>query len=251
MTLFRVESLTKRFGGLIAVNDLSFQITEKEIVGLIGPNGAGKTTVFNLISGILNPDHGRLYINGQDITGVKPYLRSLMGIGRTFQIVRPFDGMTLLENVMVPLLARNRDPRQAERTAMEVLKQAGLSSLAQANPQNITFAQRKKLEIARALAAKPRFLLLDEVLAGLNPVEVGESLPFIRRIRDSGVTVFMIEHVMAALMTVSERVLVMDEGKLIASGTPDEVTANPRVVEAYLGEEEASSAAGWKDLGLL
>jgi ABC-type branched-subunit amino acid transport system ATPase component len=244
MTLFRADGLTKRFGGLVAVNNLTFQIQEKEIVGLIGPNGAGKTTVFNLISGILSPDHGHLLMDGKDITGLKVHTRSLMGIGRTFQIVRPFDGMTVLENVMVPLLARDRDPQKAEKKALTVLKQSGLAALAQASPQSITVAQRKRLEIARALATQPRFLMLDEVLAGLNPVEVAESLPLIRQIRDSGVTIFMIEHVMAALMSVSGRVLVMDEGNLVASGTPDEVVANPRVIEAYLGEEEAKSAAG-------
>ncbi|MCX5908158.1 MAG: ABC transporter ATP-binding protein, partial [Deltaproteobacteria bacterium] len=227
-----------------AVNDLSFEIKEREIVGLIGPNGAGKTTVFNLISGIFFPSQGRIYMAGKEITQVKPHLRSLMGIGRTFQIVRPFDGMTILENVMVPILARDRDPHKAEKSALEVLQKTGILHLAQASPQNITFAQRKRLEIARALATKPRLLLLDEVLAGLNPVEVEESLPLIRQIRESGVTVFMIEHVMAALMSVSGRVLVMDEGKLIAAGTPAEVTANRRVIEAYLGEEEEASAAG-------
>ena len=244
MTLFRVDSLTKHFGGLVAVNNLSFQIQEKEIVGLIGPNGAGKTTVFNLISGILSPDHGHIFMDGKDITELRVHTRSLMGLGRTFQIVRPFDGMTVLENVMVPLLARDRDPHKAERKAFTVLKQAGLAALAQANPQSITVAQRKRLEIARALATQPRLLMLDEVLAGLNPVEVAESLPLIRQIRDSGVTIFMIEHVMAALMSVSERVLVMDEGNLIATGTPDEIVANSRVIEAYLGEEEAKSATG-------
>lgn len=244
MALFRVEDLTKHFGGLTAVNKVNFEIQEREIVGLIGPNGAGKTTVFNLISGIFSPDHGHIYMNDQDIIPLPSHTRSLLGIGRTFQIVRPFDGMTILENVMVPVLARDRDAVKAKKTAMEVLKQAGLVSLAEASPQNITFAQRKKLEIARALAANPRLLLLDEVLAGLNPVEVAESLPLIRQIRESGITVFMIEHVMAALMSVSERVLVMDEGELIASGTPDEVTANRRVIEAYLGEEEASVATG-------
>lgn len=243
-TLFRADGLTKNFGGLTAVDKLDFQIQEKEIVGLIGPNGAGKTTVFNLISGILFPDEGRIFIEEKEITRLKSHTRSLMGIGRTFQIVRPFDGMTVLENVMVPVLARNRDTRKAESVAMDVLRDTGLLHLAHADPQNIPVAQRKRLEIARALATGPRLLLLDEVLAGLNPVEVEESLPLIRQIRDKGITVFMIEHVMAALMSVSERVFVMDEGKLIASGTPKEVTGNPRVIEAYLGEEEAPSATG-------
>jgi len=243
-TLFRTEGLTKNFGGLTAVDKLNFQIREKEIVGLIGPNGAGKTTVFNLISGMFYPDEGRIFMEEKEITRIKPHARSLMGIGRTFQIVRPFDGMSVLENVMVPVLSRNRDTRRAERLATDVLQDTGLLHLAHADPKSITVAQRKRLEIARALATAPRLLLLDEVLAGLNPVEVEEALPLIRQIRDKGITVFMIEHVMAALMSVSERVLVMDEGKLVASGTPKEVTENPRVIEAYLGEEEAPGATG-------
>ncbi len=243
MAFFRVEGLVKNFGGLSAVHEVSFQIREGEIVGLIGPNGAGKTTLFNLISGIHSLNQGRIYMDEREVTHLKPYVRSRMGIGRTFQIVRPFDGMTILENVMVPILARNKDSRQAEESALEVLRETRLLSLADASPQNITFAQRKRLEVARALATRPKLLLLDEVLAGLNPVEVEESLPLIRQIRGRGVTIFMIEHVMAALMSVSERVLVMDEGKLIATGTPAEVTANRRVIEAYLGEEEDPSAS--------
>jgi branched-chain amino acid transport system ATP-binding protein len=243
MAFFRVEGLVKNFGGLSAVHEVSFQIRQGEIVGLIGPNGAGKTTLFNLISGIHSLNQGHIYMDEKEITHLKPHVRSRMGIGRTFQIVRPFDGMTILENVMVPILARDKDPRKAEESAFEVLRETGLLSLADASPQNITFAQRKRLEVARALATRPKLLLLDEVLAGLNPVEVEESLPLIRQIRDRGVTIFMIEHVMAALMSVSERVLVMDEGKLIATGTPAEVTANRRVIEAYLGEEEDPSAA--------
>lgn len=238
MTFLQVEELTKHFGGLTAVKDVNFQIQEGEIVGLIGPNGAGKTTVFNLISGLYAPDRGRIHLAGQDITHLKPHLKSLLGIGRTFQIVRPFDGMTVLENVMVAILARDRKHRNPANAAMEVLEKVGLSALAQSKPQSITFAQRKRLEIGRAMGTKPRLLLLDEVLAGLNPMEVEESLPLIGEIRGSGVTVFMIEHVMAALMSVSERVLVMDEAELIASGTPNEVTANQRVIEAYLGEDE-------------
>jgi branched-chain amino acid transport system ATP-binding protein len=243
MAFFRAEGLVKNFGGLTAVHEVSFEIGQGEIVGLIGPNGAGKTTVFNLISGIHSLDRGHIYMEDLEITQLKPHVRSQMGIGRTFQIVRPFDGMTLLENVMVPILARDKDPRKAEQQATQVLREMGLLPLAQAYPQNITYAQRKRLEIARALATRPKLLLLDEVLAGLNPVEVEESLPLIRRIRERGVTIFMIEHVMAALMSVSERVLVMDEGELIAAGTPAEVTGNRRVIEAYLGEEEGPRAS--------
>jgi len=237
MALLKVDQLTKSFGGLIAVNRVSFEIGQGEIVGLIGPNGAGKTTVFNLISGLLDPSYGRIFLGGEEITPLKPYLKSLLGIGRTFQIVRPFEGMTVIENVMVPILARHRDPKKARRLGMEVLGELGLASDAFSQTQNLTYAGRKRLEMARALATSPRLLLLDEVLAGLNSMEVAEALPLIRRIRDRGVTIFMIEHIMAALMSVSDRVLVLDQGELIAQGVPAEVTANPRVIKAYLGEE--------------
>ncbi len=237
MILLKAQDLTKHFGGIMAVNRVSFEIEKGEIVGLIGPNGAGKTTVFNLISGLFDPDKGRIYLGDKDITGLKPYQKSMMGIGRTFQIVRPFEGMTVFENVMVPTLARHKNSGEARRLAMHVLEQVGLASDAASQPQTLTYARRKRLEVARALATSPSILLLDEVLAGLNVVEVSEALPLLRKIRDSGITIFVIEHVMAALMSISDRVLVLDQGELIASGTPAEVTANPRVIKAYLGEE--------------
>lgn len=235
--LLSVNRLSKAFGGLRAVSDVSFEIGRGEIVGLIGPNGAGKTTVFNLISGLLPPTQGTLVFEGQDITGVPTFRRSRLGIGRTFQIVRPFDGMTVLENVMAPILARERHAHLARSQAAGVLGRVGLAEDADSDPKNLTLSRRKRLEVARALATRPKLLLLDEVLAGLNPVEVQEELPLIRKLRDEGVTVFIIEHIMAALMSVSDRVLVMDQGALIAAGSPAEVTADPRVIEAYLGEE--------------
>lgn len=235
--LLSVSGLSKTFGGLRAVSDVGFEIGRGEILGLIGPNGAGKTTVFNLISGLLPPTHGAVVFEGRDITGVPTFRRSRLGIGRTFQIVRPFDGMTVLENVMAPILARERHPDLARAQALEALGRVGLAEDADTDPKNLTLARRKRLEVARALATRPKLLLLDEVLAGLNPVEVQEALPLIRQVRDEGVTVFIIEHIMAALMSVSDRVLVMDQGALIAAGSPAEVTADPRVIEAYLGEE--------------
>jgi branched-chain amino acid transport system ATP-binding protein len=237
MSLLRVRGLSKHFGGLAAVAEVSFEIAAGEILGLIGPNGAGKTTVFNLVSGTLPPTHGSVAFDEVDITRLPTFRRSRLGIGRTFQIVRPFDGMSVLENVMAPILARQRHLGPARREAVEVLERVGLIDVAEADPKSLTLARRKRLEVARALATRPRLLLLDEVLAGLNPVEVQEALPLIRSIRERGVTIFIIEHIMAALMSLSDRVLVMDQGALIATGTPAEVTANPRVLEAYLGEE--------------
>ena len=236
MPLLQVKNLTKRFGGLKAVNQMSFDIREGEIVGLIGPNGAGKTTLFNLISGILNPEEGEIALDGRPLKHLSPARRSLTGLGRTFQIVRPFT-MTVLENVMVPLLARNPHISKAREEGMQVLALLRLEHLADAQPDSLTLAQRKRIEVARALATRPKLLMLDEVLAGLNPTEISENLPLIRQVHERGVTIFIIEHLMDALMAVSQRVLVMDQGALIASGSPQEVTSNECVIKAYLGEE--------------
>lgn len=241
MTLLQVESLTQRFGGVVAVKEVNFEVQEGEIVGLIGPNGAGKTTVFNLISGLFPPTEGRIHLAGQDITGEKSHHRSLLGIGRTFQVVRTFTDMTVLENVMVPTSVRHHDPEEASSLSLEILERVGLDKQAYSSPIGLTLSQRKRLEVARALATEPKILLLDEVLAGLNTPEVKKALPLINQIREGGVTVLIIEHLMAALMSVSDRVLVLDQGELIASGTPKEVSNNPEVIKAYLGDEEASA----------
>jgi branched-chain amino acid transport system ATP-binding protein len=237
MPILSVHKLTKRFGGLKAVNEVSFEIQPGEIVGLIGPNGAGKTTLFNLISGTLPADSGDVRLEGVSLKTLSPVKRSLMGLGRTFQIVRPF-AMTVLENVMVPLLARDANIARARAAALEVLALLRLEQHAQAHPDNLTLALRKRIEVARALATRPKLLMLDEVLAGLNPSEIGENLPLIRQVQEQGVTVLIIEHLMDALMAVSERVLVMEQGTLIACGTPAEVTSNECVIKAYLGEED-------------
>jgi branched-chain amino acid transport system ATP-binding protein len=236
MALLQVKNLTKRFGGLTAVKQVSFDIQPGEIVGLIGPNGAGKTTLFNLISGILNPEDGEIILDGRPIKQLSPARRSLAGLGRTFQIVRPFT-MTVLENVMVPLLARDPHMGKAREEGMQVLTLLRLDHLADAQPDSLTLAYRKRIEVARALATRPKLLMLDEVLAGLNPTEISENLPIIRQVHERGVTIFIIEHLMDALMAVSQRVLVMDQGVLIANGSPQEVTSNECVIKAYLGEE--------------
>ena len=215
---------------------MSFDIQAGEIVGLIGPNGAGKTTLFNLISGILNPEDGEIILDGRPIKQLSPARRSLAGLGRTFQIVRPFT-MTVLENVMVPLLARDPHIGKAREEGMQVLTLLRLDHLSDAQPDSLTLAHRKRIEVARALATRPKLLMLDEVLAGLNPTEISENLPIIRQVHERGVTIFIIEHLMDALMAVSQRVLVMDQGVLIASGSPQEVTSNECVIKAYLGEE--------------
>jgi len=234
--LLVVRNLTKNFGGLAAVSEVSFEVRRGEILGLIGPNGAGKTTLFNLISGLLASNQGSIKLEGEDLTKMPPYRRSAMGVGRTFQVVRPFD-MTVLENVMVPIFTHYKSAKEAKGKAYEILEMVRLENMADSMPSSLTLAQRKRIEVARALATKPKLLLLDEVLAGLNPSEVAENLPLIRQVRDSGVTILFIEHLMDAMMAISERVLVMDQGALIACGTPDEVTSDQCVITAYLGEE--------------
>ncbi|MBO8140777.1 MAG: ABC transporter ATP-binding protein [Firmicutes bacterium] len=236
LPLLELHALTKAFRGLVAVQDVNAVLESGEIVGLIGPNGAGKTTLFNLISGLHRPTQGRILLDGREITALPPYARSLLGIGRTFQIVRPF-AMTVLENVMVPILARDGNPTRAKDAAQEILELVALDRAANERPENLTLAMRKRLEVARALATRPKLLLLDEVLAGLNPTEVEQQLPLIRVLRDKGITVLMIEHIVDAVMSVCDRVLVMDQGHLIADGSPGEVVRNPAVIQAYLGEE--------------
>jgi branched-chain amino acid transport system ATP-binding protein len=236
MPLLELKHVSKSFGGLMAVRKVSFEVHQGEIVGLIGPNGAGKTTLFNLISGIFRPDEGSVVFEGNDITALPSYKRSRAGIGRTFQVVRPFE-MTVMENIMVPVLTCTKSMSRAEEKAREIMEMMGLTHLADSMPGSLTLAQRKRIEVARALATGPKLLLLDEVLAGLNPTEVAENLPLIRQLRDSGLTILFIEHLMDALMAVSERVLVMEQGALICSGTPEEVTCDASVIKAYLGEE--------------
>ena len=234
--MLEVEGVTKRFGGLVAVSDVTMTVPEGRITGLIGPNGAGKTTLFTLISGFQTPTAGRVRFLGDDITGQAPEALAVRGIARTFQIVQPFAGLSVVENIAVGAYLRHAG--RAEAQAVDVAAQVGLADL-ERPASALTVAGRKRLELARALATGPRLLLLDEVLAGLNPSEIRDIIPVIRAIRDAGVTILMIEHVMQAVMSLCDHVHVLANGRLIAAGTPAEVVGDPAVVEAYLGHGAA------------
>ncbi len=235
MELLRVKDLGKHFGGLTAVDGLSFQLRPGEMLGLIGPNGAGKTTVFACLSGFLRPEQGEVLLEGQTLVGLAPNRICELGLARTFQIVRPFLNISVLDNVMVGALLREKSVARARALACEVLGFVGLGHLAQSPATGLPLPLRKRLELAKALATRPKVLLLDEVMAGLNPTEVDELIAFIRRINAQGVGILLIEHVMRGVMALASRVLVINYGQLIAQGTPQEVVGNQEVIEAYLG----------------
>lgn len=238
--LLRVDGVSKSFGGLKAVSGVSLQVQPGSLTALIGPNGAGKTTLFALLSGFLRPDTGRVWFDGQDITGQAPHLNARLGMARTFQIVQPFAVQTVRENIAVGAHLHHPGRREALAHAEAVAQRVGLAPQLDKPASDLTVAGRKRLELARALATRPRLLLLDEVLAGLNPNEIAEMIPVVRAIRDDGVTVLMIEHVMQAVMNLAEHVWVLAQGELIAEGPPQAVTRNERVVEAYLGHGTAA-----------
>ena len=235
--LLEVRGVSKRFGGLVAVSDVSFDITEGEILGLIGPNGAGKTTLFNLVNGVYKADQGSITFAGVDITRFSPDKVVHLGLARTHQIVKPLNDLTVLDNVTVGACFGREylDMAAARKVALEVLEQVGLGDRAAMIARSLTIAGKKRLEVARALAARPKLLLLDEVLAGLNPTEVATMIELVRKIRESGIAVLMIEHLMQAIMSLSDRIVVLNLGRKLAEGQPDEVVHNTDVVEAYLG----------------
>ncbi len=245
--ILQLQGITKVFGGLTALNNISFKVPEGQILGLIGPNGAGKTTLFNVISGVFRPTSGTVRYRDQDVTGLRPYRLARMGIARTHQIVQPLNDLTARRNVMVGACfgRENLGLTAAEKVADEVLDFVGLAPRAGQLAASLNVAQKKRLELARALASRPFLLLLDEVLAGLNPSEIAEMMTAITKIREQGITIIMIEHVMHAIMTVSDHMLVLDYGNLIAEGTPEEVSKNKSVIEAYLGDPKlAEQLAG-------
>ncbi len=238
-----VRNLSKRFGGLRAVQDVSFWVREGETLALIGPNGAGKTTSFNLITGYFRPDAGSVLAFGRELVGLRPHEVCAHGLARTFQVARPFGRMTVLANVMTGAFLRHRKPDRAEMRAREVLDFVGLAARADVPARDLTTIDQRRLEMARALATDPRLLLLDEVMAGLNPAEIDQAVALVEKLSRRGLTVVVVEHVMRAVMALARHIVVLDHGQKIADGDPAEVMANEGVIRAYLGTGYAQAAA--------
>jgi branched-chain amino acid transport system ATP-binding protein len=235
--ILELDRVTKRFGGLTAVSSVSFKVPAGEILGIIGPNGAGKTTLFNVISGYYRPEDGRILFGGEDVTGKAPHAICRLGLTRTFQLVKPFGNLSVIDNVMIGALTRLPTVSSARLEAERVVEACGLASHVSGQARTLPIALRKRLEVARALATRPRLLLLDEVMAGLNPTELGGMVELIRRLHADGLTLIVIEHIMAAMMRLAQRILVLHHGEAIAQGAPAAITQDRRVVDAYLGEE--------------
>ena len=233
--LLEVRGLSKHFGGLWAVQDLSFDVNPGEILALIGPNGAGKTTTFHLITGFHTPDSGQVIFKGENLAGLRPSEVCLKGICRTFQVARPFGSMTVVQNVTTGAFSRCPGRAAAERRAREVIDLVGLSERVDVLARDLTTIDQRRLEVARALATDPQLVLLDEALAGLNPAEADQAVALVRRLRQEGLTVIIVEHVMRAILAVADRIVVLDHGQKIAEDTPQEALNDPRVIEAYLG----------------
>ena len=238
MALLEASQLTKQFGGLIAVKDLDITIEPGEIIGMIGPNGAGKTTAFNLISGFYKPNNGHILFNGMDITGLRPDQICKKGLARTFQLVKPFPGIKVIDNVMIGALINTNDTHIARTKAKEILEFLEMANLGHQLAGNLPVASAKRLEIAKALATSPKLILLDETMAGLRPVETEEIIRVVRKISDNGIALLLIEHVMRVIMALAQRVIVIHHGIKIAEGEPEEIINNKFVIDAYLGEEK-------------
>jgi len=239
--LLQVDGLTKRFGGLVAVNGVDFSVEEGEIVGLLGPNGSGKTTVINLISGALSPSAGSVKLQGRELTGLPAFRVARAGVARTFQLVRVLGFMNCVENVQAGLAfgTRNQPQRTSQRQARQLLERVGLGDFALATASELTYINQKRLELARALALQPRLLMLDEWLSGLNPSELVDGIALLRSLRNEGITMLMVEHVMEAIRALSDRCVIMNAGTCIADGPPAAALSDPEVVRAYLGDDDA------------